>query len=83
MPEDAPEDDTLADDHDDTSPVRVRNGLARVEVHMIAIYPGTFDPLRFGHLNIIARASLICNRLIVAVAENSGKKPVIFTEERA
>ena len=41
-----------------------------------AIYPGTFDPLTFGHLNIIARASLICNRLIVGVAENSGKNPL-------
>ena len=47
-----------------------------------AIYPGTFDPLTFGHLNIIARASLICNRLIVGVAENSGKKPLFSLEER-
>jgi len=47
-----------------------------------AIYPGTFDPLTFGHLNIIARASLICNRLIVGVAENSGKNPLFSLEER-
>ena len=47
-----------------------------------AIYPGTFVPLTFGHLNIIARASLICNRLIVGVAENSGKNPLFSLEER-
>ena len=47
-----------------------------------AIYPGTFDPLTFGHLNIIARASLICNHLIVGVAENSGKNPLFSLEER-
>ena len=47
-----------------------------------AIYPGTFDPLTFGHLNIIARASLICNRLIVGVAENSGKNPLFSLDER-
>jgi len=47
-----------------------------------AIYPGTFDPLTFGHLNIIARASLICNRLIVGVAENSGKNPLFSLKER-
>ena len=47
-----------------------------------AIYPGTFDPLTFGHLNIIARANLICNRLIVGVAENSGKNPLFSLEER-
>ena len=47
-----------------------------------AIYPGTFDPLTFGHLNMIARASLICNRLIVGVAENSGKNPLFSLEER-
>ena len=47
-----------------------------------AIYPGTFDPLTFGHLNIIARASLICNRLIVGVADNSGKNPLFSLEER-
>ena len=48
----------------------------------IAIYPGTFDPLTFGHLNIIARASRICDSLIVGVAENSGKNPLFSLDER-
>lgn len=49
---------------------------------IIAIYPGTFDPLTFGHLNIIARANRICDQLIVGVAENSGKNPLFSLQER-
>ena len=47
-----------------------------------AIYPGTFDPLTFGHLNIIQRASRICDQLIVGIAENSGKNPLFTLDER-
>ena len=39
------------------------------------IYPGTFDPVTFGHLDIIIRATHIVNKLIVSVAENTRKKP--------
>ena len=42
----------------------------------IGLYPGTFDPLTFGHIDIIERASLICDKLIVGVAENSVKSPL-------
>ena len=48
----------------------------------ISIYPGTFDPLTFGHIDIIERAARLGNQLIVAVAENSGKKPLFSVEER-
>lgn len=44
----------------------------------IAIYPGSFDPLTYGHLDIIKRASLIFDTVIVAVANNTPKK-VLFT----
>ena len=37
------------------------------------IYPGTFDPVTFGHLDIIIRATHIVNKLIVSVAENTHK----------
>ena len=47
-----------------------------------AIYPGTFDPLTFGHLNIIQRASRICDQLIVGIAETSGKSPLFTLDER-
>ena len=47
-----------------------------------AIYPGTFDPITNGHLDIIARASKLYNTVIVAVAVNRGKTPLFSLEER-
>ena len=48
----------------------------------IAIYPGSFDPVTAGHLNIIRRAANIFDRLIVCVMVNSSKKPLFTQEER-
>ena len=48
----------------------------------IAIYPGSFDPVTSGHLNIIRRAANIFDRLIVCVMVNSGKKPMFSQAER-
>lgn len=48
----------------------------------IAIYPGSFDPITSGHLNIIQRASKIFDRLIVCVMINSAKNPMFTREER-
>ena len=48
----------------------------------IAIYPGSFDPVTSGHLNIIRRASKIFDRLIVCVMVNAGKKPMFTQDER-
>ncbi len=47
-----------------------------------AIYPGTFDPITRGHIDIIQRAAKIFHRLIVAVAHNPGKEPLFSVEER-
>ena len=47
-----------------------------------SIYPGTFDPLTFGHIDIIERAAKLGNQLVVAVAENSEKNPLFSVEER-
>jgi pantetheine-phosphate adenylyltransferase len=49
----------------------------------IAIYPGTFDPITFGHLDIIKRAAQLADRLIIAVAQDSSKHPLFSLEERA
>ena len=49
----------------------------------IAIYPGSFDPVTNGHLNIIRRAANIFDRLIVCVMVNSGKNPMFTQQERA
>ncbi len=48
----------------------------------IAIYPGTFDPITNGHTSLVQRASVLFDRLIVAVAENAGKDPLFSHEER-
>ena len=48
----------------------------------IAIYPGSFDPITLGHLNIIERASQIFDKLIICVGFNSKKNPMFTAEER-
>ena len=48
----------------------------------IAIYPGSFDPITNGHLNIIRRAASIFDRLIVCVMVNPSKNPMFSSEER-
>jgi pantetheine-phosphate adenylyltransferase len=47
-----------------------------------AIYPGTFDPITNGHIDIICRASKLFDKLIVAVAHNPGKGPLFTVEDR-
>ena len=46
------------------------------------IYPGTFDPLTNGHLNIIERSAVIFSNVLVAVAESPSKKPLFTLDER-
>ncbi len=48
----------------------------------IAIYPGSFDPVTSGHLNIIRRAAGIFDKLIVCVMVNAGKNPMFTLQER-
>jgi pantetheine-phosphate adenylyltransferase len=49
----------------------------------IAIYPGTFDPITFGHLDIISRAMQVVDKLVIGVALDSGKEPIFSIDERA
>jgi pantetheine-phosphate adenylyltransferase len=46
------------------------------------LYPGTFDPLHNGHIDIISRAVKLVDRLVIAVAGNAAKKPLFSLEER-
>lgn len=48
----------------------------------IAVYPGSFDPVTLGHLNILKRASRIFDKVYVCVMVNSGKQPVLSLEQR-
>ena len=48
----------------------------------IAVYPGSFDPITLGHLNILDRVSRLFDRLIVGVGINIEKKPMFGPEER-
>lgn len=47
-----------------------------------AVYPGSFDPITYGHIDIIKRAALVFDDVIVAVAHNVDKKPFFSVEER-
>src|SRR6201994_4588245 len=53
------------------------NGSAR-----IGLYPGTFDPVTNGHLDVIGRAARLLDKLVVGVAINTGKGPLFTLEER-
>ena len=48
----------------------------------VGIYPGTFDPIHNGHVDIISRAARVLHKLVVGVAENAGKGPLFPLEER-
>ena len=48
----------------------------------VALYPGSFDPLTNGHLDVLFRARRLADRVIVAILENDEKKPLFSVEER-
>jgi len=48
----------------------------------IALYPGSFDPVTNGHLDVVRQAVRLCDKLIVAIGVHPGKKPLFSTEER-
>ncbi|MFH0302775.1 pantetheine-phosphate adenylyltransferase [Bradyrhizobium sp. 31Argb] len=47
-----------------------------------ALYPGSFDPVTNGHLDVVKHAVVLCDRLIVAIGVHPGKKPLFSVEER-
>lgn len=51
-------------------------------MEITAVYPGTFDPVTNGHLDLIRRASRLCSSVVVGVASNPKKKPLFTLEER-
>ena len=56
----------------------INHGMPR----RIGLYPGTFDPVTNGHLDVIARAARLLDKLVVGVAINTGKGPMFTLDER-
>ena len=52
------------------------------DMQRIALYPGSFDPLTNGHVNIIERGLALCDELVVAIVHNPNKSPMFSVEER-
>jgi pantetheine-phosphate adenylyltransferase len=50
--------------------------------HKVAVYPGTFDPITFGHIDVIERAAALFDKTVVAVSVNSAKKTLFTVSER-
>jgi pantetheine-phosphate adenylyltransferase len=48
----------------------------------IGVYPGTFDPIHNGHIDIVRRATRVLDRLVIAVAANIGKDPLLTLDQR-
>ena len=60
----------------------IRRAVARFRAMRTAIYPGSFDPLTNGHLDVIQRAVKLFDRVVVAVAKNESKQPLFTLKER-
>ncbi|HLX46115.1 MAG TPA: pantetheine-phosphate adenylyltransferase [Bryobacteraceae bacterium] len=56
--------------------------MAAPTASIVAIYPGSFDPITNGHLDLIARGSRLVDKLIVGILRNESKKPLFSVEER-
>ena len=50
---------------------------------LVALYPGTFDPITYGHIDVVRRATELFSRVVVLVARNSSKRPMFTEQERA
>ena len=55
---------------------------SKSQASLVAIYPGSFDPITNGHLDIISRGSKLVDRLVVAVLRNQSKQPLFSVDER-
>ncbi|MEL6797240.1 MAG: adenylyltransferase/cytidyltransferase family protein, partial [Planctomycetota bacterium] len=56
--------------------------MAHESAHHLAVFPGSFDPVTFGHLDVIARGRRLFDELVVAVGRNPGKTELFTPDER-
>ncbi len=56
--------------------------MSETHARVVAIYPGSFDPITCGHLDVIERGARLCDRLIVSILRNEAKSPLFTIEER-
>jgi len=66
----------------DSATLRELTRVSADEMQRIALYPGSFDPLTNGHVNIIERGLSLCDELVVAIVHNPNKAPMFSVEER-
>jgi pantetheine-phosphate adenylyltransferase len=57
-------------------------GFVRGRLMRHCIYPGTFDPITYGHMDVLQRAAKLFDRVTVAIAHNAGKSPLFTAEQR-
>ncbi len=60
----------------------LKQNMSTEPANQIGIYPGTFDPVTLGHMDIISRAQKVVDKLIIAIADNDGKGPLFPMAER-
>ena len=60
----------------------MRSPASEKHEKVVAIYPGSFDPITSGHLDVIERGSRLCDRLIVSILQNEAKSPLFSVAER-
>ncbi len=53
-----------------------------MNLHRTAVYPGTFDPITNGHIDLVARAARVFTKVIVAIAESPHKQPLLSLDDR-
>ena len=63
-------------------PEAMKTGTIELTRRRVALYPGTFDPVTLGHLDIVKRAVKLVDHLVIGLATGSGKTPMFTLEER-
>jgi len=72
----------MSDSGDLAQASEITYGLAMTSSTRVALYPGSFDPLTFGHLDVIRKGAALFDKIIIAVGAHPGKTPMLLLEER-